>query len=168
MRQGRGDGGCEPSSLARYRLAPRRREITFGRLCDSAALASDRSKAIVAVGDVPRSRTRVAPRHEVVPSRSERRGPFAMARRAAVSSPTGVGRIRLYEPHKPGDRPAAADGTAEYDFRFRTEEKLAVGLWIRSCADRPFHHSGIGSARRPSSPWKHQPGTLAEVRLGGR
>jgi hypothetical protein len=30
-RQSRGDGGCRTAPLARYRLAPRRREITFGR-----------------------------------------------------------------------------------------------------------------------------------------
>jgi hypothetical protein len=98
------------------------------RLCDSAALASDRRKAIVAVGDVARLRIRVVRRHEVVPPPSERRGPLAVARRAAVSSPARVCRVRLYEPHKPGDRPVAADVTAEYDFRVRTEEKRAVAL----------------------------------------
>jgi hypothetical protein len=30
--------------------------------------------------------------------------------------------------HKSGGRPAPPDGSAEYDFRFRAEEKLAVYL----------------------------------------
>ena len=37
--------GAGPGPLARYRLAPRRREITFGRLCDSAAVAGARRNA---------------------------------------------------------------------------------------------------------------------------
>jgi hypothetical protein len=110
------------------RASPAQRSLPLRRLCDSAALASDRRKAIVAVGDVARLRIRVVRRHEVVPPPSERRGPLAVARRAAVSSPARVCRVRLYEPHKPGDRPVAADVTAEYDFRVRTEEKRAVAL----------------------------------------
>jgi hypothetical protein len=34
----------------------------------------------------------------------------------------------LEESHKSGGRPAPPDGSAEYDFRFRAEEKLAVYL----------------------------------------
>jgi hypothetical protein len=43
-----GDGGCGTGPLARYRLAPRRGEITFGRHCDSAVFAPLDPNAIVA------------------------------------------------------------------------------------------------------------------------
>ena len=46
----RGDGGCWTGALARYRLAPRRREMTFGRRSDSGLAAPRRTKAIAARG----------------------------------------------------------------------------------------------------------------------
>jgi hypothetical protein len=48
----RGDGGCEPGPLARYRLAPRRRETTFGRHSSSSFRGGRSSKAITSVRDV--------------------------------------------------------------------------------------------------------------------
>jgi hypothetical protein len=42
----RGDGGCGTGPLARYRLAPRRREIRFGRQCDHVARGAPRTRAI--------------------------------------------------------------------------------------------------------------------------
>ena len=46
----RGDGGCGTGPLARYRLAPRRREITFGRLSDSTAFRLRDPNAIASAG----------------------------------------------------------------------------------------------------------------------
>jgi len=36
--------------------------------------------------------------------------------------------VRLQESHKAGGRPTPTDDSAEYNFRFGAEEKLAVGL----------------------------------------
>jgi hypothetical protein len=78
--------------LARRWLAPRGREVAFRRLCDSEALAGGSSEAIVAVGDVARSRTRVVPRQEVVP-RGRSVGAFGCGRGALRgSSPARSGR----------------------------------------------------------------------------
>jgi len=48
----RGDGGCGPGPLARNRLAPRRREITFGRQRNRRASMGSVTKAIVDAGAV--------------------------------------------------------------------------------------------------------------------
>jgi hypothetical protein len=49
------------------------------------------------------------------------------------------------ESHKSGGRPAPPDGSAEYDFRFRAEEKLAVYLAavarLVHLSTRVEHHS---------------------------
>ena len=52
----RGDGGCWTGALARYRLAPRRREMTFGRPRTRPVGTAQMVKAIVAVVAAARSR----------------------------------------------------------------------------------------------------------------
>jgi len=49
-------------------------------------------------------------------------------RGSAVCPPVRVSRLRSWESHESGGRPAPPDGSAEYDSRFRAEEKLAVYL----------------------------------------
>ncbi len=90
------------------------------------AIAAARSTGVAAVEDTGRAR------HEVGQPRSKRRSSSPTARSSAVCPPVRVSRLRLYESHKPGGRPAPADGSAEYDFRFRAEEKLAVYLGART------------------------------------
>ena len=46
----RGDDGCGTGPLARYRLAPRRREVAFGRYSDSAVKRVPNAEAIVRAG----------------------------------------------------------------------------------------------------------------------
>jgi hypothetical protein len=67
-------------------------------------------------------------RHEV--GNQDRSAALRLPRRgsSAVCPPVRVSRLRLSESHKSGGRPAPPDGSAEYDFRFRAEEKLAVYL----------------------------------------
>jgi hypothetical protein len=56
----RGDGGCGADSLARYRLAPRRREITFGRRSASKLTTAKNMNAIVRAGRAPSSQLALA------------------------------------------------------------------------------------------------------------
>ena len=46
-RRSRGDGGCRTAPLAGYRLAPRRREITFGRQSETSISSGENTDAIV-------------------------------------------------------------------------------------------------------------------------
>jgi hypothetical protein len=90
-RQSRGDGGCRTAPLARYRLAPRRREITFGR--QSSHAKGDRSDA---------ESDRPDPRRLGIPRLSY---PSRRGQRATTASPW---RVVLAGSERRGNSPRAA------------------------------------------------------------
>jgi hypothetical protein len=103
----------------------------------------------IAASQVDRLRSGRGPR-SCVGTRSGNRDPsasvpLAAARRCAVKSAGSCRRLRLYESHKSGGRPAPADVSAEYDYHFRAEEMLAVGLAIVARLVRFESHASTGA-----------------------